>query len=172
MKSLIKKKFPIIYSKLSFVYGVGLPRLSINFIFQRIFRINSRIPASVCYSSSIIGADLVFNSDRNTLTSFAVSGGIYIQSSNGVTLGKNILIAPGVKIISANHAQNKVRSHVCAERVIIGDNVWIGANAIILPGVRIADNCTVGAGAVVTKSANKMGSVLVGNPAHPIGEDT
>lgn len=45
----------------------------------------------------------------------------------------------------------------------IGNNVWAGANVIILPGVEIADNCIIGAGFVVTKSFLNSGSVIVGN---------
>ena len=46
----------------------------------------------------------------------------------------------------------------------IGDNVWIGAGAIILPGVTIGDDAVIGAGAIVTKDI-KTGEVVGGNPA-------
>lgn len=52
--------------------------------------------------------------------------------------------------------------------VIIGDNCFIGYGSIILPGVSIADNTIVAAGSVVTKSMNKSGYVIGGNPARVI----
>jgi maltose O-acetyltransferase len=47
----------------------------------------------------------------------------------------------------------------------IGQNVWIGAGALILPGVNVGDDATIGAGSVVTRSVN-AGTTVVGNPAH------
>jgi acetyltransferase-like isoleucine patch superfamily enzyme len=55
------------------------------------------------------------------------------------------------------------------KEVIIGDNVWIGGNATILPGTTIGDNCVIGAGSVVTKSI-PHNSLAVGNPARVIRE--
>ena len=70
-----------------------------------------------------------------------------------------------MKIISANHDINDVaRTQLSEEKVSIGDNVWIGANAIILPGVAIGNNCIIGAGSVVTKSF-PSNCIIVGNPA-------
>ena len=51
----------------------------------------------------------------------------------------------------------------------IGDNVWIGGNAVILPGVTLGDNVVVGAGAVVTKSF-PSNVAIAGNPAKVIKE--
>jgi maltose O-acetyltransferase len=49
--------------------------------------------------------------------------------------------------------------------ITIGDDVWIGAHAIILKGVALGDGCVVAAGAVVTKGDYQPGSILAGNPA-------
>ncbi|WP_404441898.1 hypothetical protein LG307_11355 [Sutcliffiella horikoshii] len=53
--------------------------------------------------------------------------------------------------------------------VTIGDNVWIGGNAVILPGVTIGDNAVIGAGSVVTKSIPEN-SLAVGNPCKVVKE--
>lgn len=53
------------------------------------------------------------------------------------------------------------------DKVIIGNDVWIGHNAIILPGVKIGNGAVIGAGAIVTKDVEPY-SVVVGNPAHKI----
>ena len=96
----------------------------------------------------------------------AVSSGLYIQAKNHVYIGKNVLIAPGVKIISSNHGTSKEKRNESSVNspIMIGDGCWIGANAVILPGVKLGTNVIVGAGAIVTKSF-ACNSVLVGNPA-------
>ncbi len=89
-----------------------------------------------------------------------------------VRIGKNCFIAPRVCILAATHpveATLRITGAEYGARVTIGDNVWIGAGAIINPGVTLGDNVVVGSGAVVTKS---FGSdvVLAGVPAEAIRE--
>ena len=55
-----------------------------------------------------------------------------------------------------------------AEKIVIGDDVWIGAGAIVLPGVTIGEGAIIGAGAVVTKDV-PAGETYVGVPARSIG---
>ncbi len=81
--------------------------------------------------------------------------------NNKITIGKNGLIAPYVQIYTAGHPlkaseriiqeKNRSRYLTTTKPVTIGDNVWIGGNSIIFPGVVIGDNVTIGAGSVVTK---------------------
>ena len=131
---------------LSYLKRVGIPKYIVNFIFQRLLRINSTINTQVHFTSTFIGKNLVF--DRNDLdcrVSFAVSGALYIQSLNGIYFGKNVLLAPGVKIISANHSLDNGRKAEKAPPIKIGSHVWLGANAVILPGVEIGEGCVVAA---------------------------
>ena len=79
-------------------------------------------------------------------------------------MGKNFLFAPGVKLISSNHDIEDKSKIAKAEPIIIGDNVWLGANVIILPSVTIGSNVVVGAGSVVTKSFPDD-VIIAGNPA-------
>lgn len=71
-----------------------------------------------------------------------------------VTMGNNVWIGPGTLIATVNHPLNPAgrRKHLgIAKPVHIGNDVWIGGNATILPGVTIGNNVVVAAGAVVTK---------------------
>ena len=90
-----------------------------------------------------------------------------------LTIGDKVMIAAGVKLFSSNHEfQNFTMPMKDApeksEGISIGDDVWIGANAIILDGISIASHSVIGAGAVVTKDVDE-GAIVVGNPARPIG---
>lgn len=86
----------------------------------------------------------------------------------GVTLEDGVLIGPDVKLISVNHPLEPARRHnVVVDPVLIKKNAWIGANAIVLPGVTVGENSVVGAGSVVNKDV-PANSVVVGNPAKVI----
>ena len=87
-----------------------------------------------------------------------------------VTLGDNVFIGPNVSIYTACHpldAETRDIGIEWAEPVTIGNSVWIGGSATILPGVTIGDNCVIGAGSVVTKDV-PANTVAVGNPAKVI----
>lgn len=93
----------------------------------------------------------------------------FINGDGSVKIGRNVLIGPHVTIVSANHGFNnpgmpiKQQESILKE-VVIEDDVWIGASAVILPGVHIGKGSIVGAGAVVTKHC-APGSILFGVPA-------
>ncbi|MBD5224384.1 MAG: sugar O-acetyltransferase [Bacteroidales bacterium] len=84
-----------------------------------------------------------------------------------VTIGRNCFIGPNVSIYTACHpleAEERNTIVEWAEPVTIGDNVWIGGSATILPGVTIGDNAVIGAGSVVTRDVDASCAVG-GNPA-------
>lgn len=89
-----------------------------------------------------------------------------------VTIGKNCMIGPRVSIYTAGHpldAETRISGLEFGKPVTIGDNVWIGGNAVINPGVNIGDNVVIAAGAVVTKDV--PGNVVVaGVPAKVLRE--
>jgi acetyltransferase-like isoleucine patch superfamily enzyme len=99
--------------------------------------------------------------------SFAISGGCYVQGLNGVTIGDDTLFGPNVVIISSNHDESDLRRSAEGPPVRIGRECWIGANAVLLPGVELGDGVIVGAGAVVTRSF-EAGAVIAGVPARRI----
>jgi len=91
-----------------------------------------------------------------------------------VTIGKNVQIAPNVSIYTAGHPIHPDTRNTGYEYgipVTIGDNVWIGGNVVILPGVKIGDNVVIGAGSVVSKDIpdNK---IAMGNPCKVVREIT
>ena len=89
-----------------------------------------------------------------------------------ITIGDDVQIAPAVQLYTATHPLDPAirRSGLEAGRPIhIGDNVWIGGGAIILPGVTVGDDAVIGAGAVVTRDVPR-GIVVVGNPARARGD--
>ena len=133
----------------------------INIFVQRILRINARIPWMVHFTSKARGEISI---GRNVWKYFAWSEGCYIQGGNGIIIGDDTIFAPGVKIISANHNPEDFSKWVKAEPIVIGKRCWIGANAVILPRVRLGDDVIVGAGAVVTHSFPSH-SVIGGVPA-------
>src|SRR5690606_39194655 len=97
-----------------------------------------------------------------------------IHAGGGVEIGKNTLIGPNVIIYSQNHKYTYPNQLINQQgyelkKVIIGDNVWIAAGVIILPGVVIGNNTVIGAGSIVTKSI-KSSALAAGNPIKIIKE--
>lgn len=87
-----------------------------------------------------------------------------------VRIGNDVFIGPNVSIYTACHSIDPIERNTrkeWAEAVTIGNNVWIGGGATILPGVTIGHNSVVGAGSVVTRDV-APGTVVGGNPARVI----
>lgn len=131
--------------------------------FQKFLRLNSHVPFPVNHTNHInkIGK---LEIHKSATASFAISGGLYVQRINGLYIGEGTMIAPGTKIITANHSFDNLNDFVCNGPIRIGKNCWIGVNCSILPGVSLGDNCVVGSGAVVTKSFPDN-SIIAGVPA-------
>jgi maltose O-acetyltransferase len=99
--------------------------------------------------------------------------GIKAQLTGHIRIGKNVMMAPDVVIVTANH--EFVRAEVPmaeqgfreGEPVVIEDDVWIGTRVIILPGVHVGSGAVIGAGAVVTRDVPDR-AVAAGNPARVI----
>jgi maltose O-acetyltransferase len=90
-----------------------------------------------------------------------------IQSNTKI--GQNVMMGPDVKIYTKNHKFDRLdipiqyQGHT-EETVVIGDDVWLGANVIITPGVTIGSHVIVGAGSVVTKDIPDF-AIVAGVPA-------
>ena len=156
VKKLIRKLFPSLIR-------ISVGQWLLNIIVQRIFGVNRSVPWMVHYTSRVTAPKNI-HIGKNVWLSFAISGGCYVQGENGIYIGDDTLFGPGVKIISSNHNTINHNQWVDSDPIMIGTHCWIGANAVILPGVTLGDNCVVGAGTVVTKSF-PAGSVIGGVPA-------
>jgi maltose O-acetyltransferase len=89
-----------------------------------------------------------------------------------ITLGEDVQVGPNVQFLTPTHPldpEQRRAKFEAAKPITIGNNVWLGGGAIILPGVSIGDNTVVGAGAVVTKNL-PANVVAVGNPARVLRE--
>lgn len=87
-----------------------------------------------------------------------------------VVIGDNCQIAPNVSIYTAGHPVHPAARNTMYEygiSITIGDNVWIGGNVVICPGIRIGDNVVIGAGSVVTRDIPAW-SLAAGNPCRVI----
>ena len=95
--------------------------------------------------------------------------GIHNTIIGPVTIGSHVNLAQGITVTALNHNFNDTgrridEQGVSTQAVTIGDDVWVGANAVVLPGVTIGRHCIVAAGAVVTKDVPD-GCVVAGIPA-------
>lgn len=100
-----------------------------------------------------------------------IGNSCFIDGRAKVTIGNHTDLASEVMIYSSEHDINSADFHATTAPVKIGDYVFIGPRAIILPGVTIGDRAVVAAGAVVTKDV-EPGAVVGGVPAKVIGERT
>ena len=122
-------------------------------------RINVRPPFFIDYGFNLTLGDGVFmNFNCVILDVCAVAIGAFTQ------------IGPGVQILAADHPRDPAQRRAMLESgkpVVIGTNVWIGAGAMIMPGVTVGDDAIVGAGSIVTRDV-PPGATVVGSPARVI----
>lgn len=91
-----------------------------------------------------------------------------------VTIGDNVMLAPNVSIYTAGHPIHKDMRNTGYEygiEITIGNDVWIGGNTVIVPGVKIGNGVVIGAGSVVTKDIPDN-VIVAGNPCKVIREIT
>jgi acetyltransferase-like isoleucine patch superfamily enzyme len=95
-----------------------------------------------------------------------------LDSLGGLTIGDRVSLAPGVSLITTSHAIGGPEMR-CGEiywaPIIIGDGVWIGANATVLPGISVGPGAVIAAGAVVTADIEPNG-LYAGVPARRTAE--
>lgn len=97
-----------------------------------------------------------------------INSGVMMVDMGGITIEDEVLLGPGVNLITVNHQINPARRRELeVAPVKIKRKAWLGARVIVLPGVTIGENAIVGAGAVVTKDI-PANSIAVGVPAKVI----
>ena len=95
---------------------------------------------------------------------------LVILDGNKVKFGDNVFIAPNCSFYTAGHpidAKTREEGLEYAKPIEVGNDVWIGGNVVVLPGVTIGSNVVIGAGSIVTKDI-PSNSVAVGNPCRVI----
>ncbi len=130
-----------------------------NLIYCTEFYFNSKVRTYGTYT--------VKNPDKVVINgALIINDYVYINGFGGIEFGDNVILSAGSKIVSTGL---KITDggfdnvHVSG-KIIIGNNVQIGAGAIVLQGVNICDNVILGAGSILTKNIDEPG-IYVGNPA-------
>jgi len=115
--------------------------------------------------------ELIFPKKITIGNNCKLNGTSYLNGRSGITIGDNVTLSHGAKLISTGYdvehwMETGERVHIANKPIHIGNNCWIGANAIILPGVKITGEFVIiGAGAVVTKDVTESRVLVAGNPA-------
>lgn len=107
-------------------------------------------------------------------TNFFANYNFIVLDVGKVKIGDNVMMGPNVAIYTAGHPlhpESRNSGYEYGIDVTIGNNVWIGGNACVMPGVKIGNNAVIGAGSVVTKDIPDN-MLAVGNPCKPIREIT
>jgi maltose O-acetyltransferase len=103
--------------------------------------------------------------DRNVINFGCLFDGRKFQ----IRTGSDVSIGPEASILTLGHDPQSSEFADRGGEVVIGNRVWIGYRAVILPGVTIGEGAVVGAGAVVTKDVEPF-AIMAGNPARKLGE--
>jgi maltose O-acetyltransferase len=121
---------------------------------------------SIQWPVVINGADKLSVGNNVSINAF-----VHIWAQGGVSIGDSTLIASHVAITSLTHDKNSAdfAASLITRPVTIGRNVWIGTNAVVLPGVSIGDGAIIAAGAVVTRDV-PPGAIVAGVPAASMRE--
>lgn len=99
-----------------------------------------------------------------------INSNCYFMDGAKITVSDNVFIGPSCGFYTANHPldyQTRNQGIEQALPILIGNNVWLGGNVIVLPGVKIGDGCVIGAGSVVTKDI-EANSIATGVPCKVI----
>jgi maltose O-acetyltransferase len=153
----LARHLPNSYSFLSFGLTNPFRATLCRFIFKK------------CGKNIIIERGAYFGYDVEIGDYSSIGTNARLDGAANIVIGNHVMMAPDVVIVTANHKHDDITRPMMGQGferapVIIGDDVWIGTRAIILPGVKIGRSSIIGAGAVVAKDVAPF-SIVVGNPA-------
>lgn len=156
------------------LYLMSLPK-EINYkvkysIIPRLYQIKMYKNVRIGYRVEFLHGNNIEIGENSTILH---SGYIWAGYESKIIIGKDVMIGPNTMIVAFDHGmvidpKTPFKKQDYLEKdIIIGNNVWIGANVVILKGVEIGDNCVVAAGSVITKSL-KNNSIAAGIKAKVI----
>ena len=117
--------------------------------------------------------EIVFPERLHIGDNLSLNGNVFLHCEGNITIGNNVTLSHGCTVLSVGYVPNQICKNSAKREheykpVCIKDNVWLGANAMIMPGVTIESNIIVGAGSVVTKNLELSGWLYAGVPAKAI----
>jgi putative colanic acid biosynthesis acetyltransferase WcaF len=98
-----------------------------------------------------------------------IADGVIIYNMDVIRIGNNSVISQGAHLCGGSHDYNSGNFQLFAKPIVLGERVWICAEAFIAPGVSIANGVVIGARSVVTKNVSEPWTVCAGHPAKQIG---
>ena len=120
----------------------------------------------------LFGEPEVFSPERLSIgNNCKLNSNVYLNARSGITIGNDVTLSTGCKIISTGYdiehwMSTGERMHIDTAPIYIGNHCWVGANAVILPGVNITgEYVVIGAGSVVTKDISESKVIVGGVPA-------
>ncbi|MDR0546972.1 MAG: hypothetical protein LBG77_05250 [Dysgonamonadaceae bacterium] len=113
---------------------------------QKIIGFNRQIPWPVHFTSVVRDWRKI---EKGICCDPGDNMGTYINAGGGLRFGDNVNLGPNLSISTTNHYKYDDRKMGFKQGIVIGNNVWIGANCSITAGVTIGDNVTIGAGCVI-----------------------
>lgn len=100
-----------------------------------------------------------------------INRGCYLDGRTGIEIKNNVNVSFGTTILTLQHEPQSSFFECKGGKVVIDNDVWVGARAIILPGVKVGEGAIIAAGAVVCKDVEKY-TIVGGVPAKVIGHRT
>ena len=91
----------------------------------------------------------------------------WLDSLDKIKIGSNVCISQGAYLCTGSHDYKKGTFDLIVKPIVVEDGVWVGAKAVICPGITLGSHCVVTAGSVVTRDAEPY-TVYQGNPAVPV----
>ena len=157
-----------------YLFARYLPPTNNKLIFSKYIQVIRRISArnlfDHCGENVNIERNADFGSGRGIIIGDNSGLGVNCSVRGPLEIGANVMMGPDVIIMTSSHNVDSTsipmnqQGSLPKQKVVIGDDVWIGTRVIILPGVRVGTGSIIGAGAVVTKDVPDY-SIVVGVPA-------